>query len=348
MNFIKIGVLVTISFCVTTANAFDYLQALPDKVPVPKENPLSSAKIELGKKLFFDPRLSRDGTLSCNSCHNIFAGGEDGRSFSIGYQGKITRRSAPSLWNVGFKTVLYWDGRSKNLEAQTKDHILNKSITGFKVEKNYIDRIQKIPGYQNEFNSAFGKSSKISLTLVAKAIASFERTLTTPDSRFDRFIKGEKSLLSKQEKQGMEEFRLQGCIACHFGVNFSGPAPGPALKMGDGFYEIFPNYRGSKFDELYNLTQDKGIYDLTKNPRDMFMWRVPSLRNIAITSPYFHNGSANSLVEAIEVMGKTQYNFDLTAQQIKDIAAFLKTLTGIRPTITSPLLPDTPEKSIYK
>jgi len=348
MKITKLGIIVIISFYSATICAFEYLQPLPDKVPVPDDNPQSNTKIELGKKLFFDSRLSRDGTLSCNSCHNIFAGGEDGRSFSIGYKGEMTHRSAPSLWNVGFKTVLYWDGRSKSLEAQTADHILNKTITGFDIELDYINRISDIPGYKKEFVAAFGKPSIIDLTLVAKAIASFERTLITPNSRFDRFIKGEKSLLSKQEKQGMEEFRLLGCIACHFGVNFSGPAPGPALKMGDGFYELFPNNLGSKYDKLYKLTDDKGIYNLTKNPRDKYLWRVPSLRNIAITAPYFHNGSAKTLGEAILIMGKTQYNYDINAQQISNITAFLTSLTGERPSISSPILPDTQSMSIYK
>jgi len=347
ITFNKLLILFVFGFYLTSANAFEYFQPLPDKVPVPDTNPLSKEKIELGKKLFFDPRLTRDGTFSCNRCHNIFAGAEDGHSFSTGYQGEKTARSAPSLWNVGFKTVLYWDGRSKSLEQQTKDHILDKSITGFSNENNYINRILKIPGYQKEFDAAYGKSANISLTMVAKAIASFERTLTMPDSRFDRYIRGNKSLFNKREKEGMEQFRLQGCVGCHFGVNFSGPAPGPALKMGDGFYEIFPNYRGSKFEKRYNIMEDKGIYLLTNNPRDMYMWRVPSLRNIMITAPYFHNGSAHTIEEAIEVMGKTQYNFDLTTQQINDIAVFLKTLTGVKPTISSPVLPDTFGKSIF-
>jgi len=332
----------------TPTYAFDYLQPLPDKVPVPADNPMTPAKIKLGKQLFFDSRLSENGTLSCNNCHNIFAGGEDARSFSIGYQGKITDRSAPSLWNVGFKTVLYWDGREKSLEAQTKNHLIDKIITGFSNKQDYLHRLNSIQGYQKEFNQAFGNNSEISLSLVAKAISSFERTLVTPNSRFDRFIKGNKSLFSDQEKRGMEEFRLQGCIACHFGVNFSGPAPGPALKMGDGFYEIFPNYRGSKYDKQYDLLSDKGIYLLTNNPRDMYMWRVPSLRNIALTAPYFHNGSAKTLHEAILIMGKAQYNYDLTVQQANDILVFLNTLTGERAAITVPILPTAAGNSIYK
>jgi len=330
------------------AAAFDYLQPLPEKIPVPANNPVTAAKVELGKKLFFDPRLSLDGTLSCNSCHNLLAGGEDGRAFSIGYQGEKTRRSAQSLWNVGLKTVLFWDGHAKSLEAQTIEHVLDKTITGYTNESDFIKRIANIHGYQQEFNTAFNKPVTINLKLVSQAISSFERTLTTPNSRFDRYIKGEKTQLTKQEKRGMEEFRLKGCIACHFGVNFSGPAPGPALKMGDGFYELFPNNRGSKYDKLYNLLADKGIYNLTKNPRDEYLWRVPSLRNITLTAPYFHNGSAKTLREAIMIMGKTQYNHDLSEQQIEDILAFLKSLTGVSPAITLPRLPASSGKSVFE
>ncbi len=331
--------------------AFDYLQPLPDEIPVPANNPITAAKVELGKILFFDSRLSLDGTLSCNSCHNIMSGGEDGRAFSIGFQGKKTRRSAQSLWNVAFKTVLFWDGHAKSLEAQTIEHILDKTITGYTNESDFVKRIKSIGGYQQAFNNAFkntfNKPVEINLKLVSQALSSFERTLTTPDSRFDRYIKGEKSLLTEQEKRGMEEFRLKGCIACHFGVNFSGPAPGPALKMGDGFYELFPNNRGSKYDKLYNLLEDKGIYYLTKNPGHEYMWRVPSLRNIALTAPYFHNGSARTLREAILIMGKTQYGHDLSDQQVEDIQAFLMSLTGKTPDITLPRLPVSSGKSVF-
>lgn len=339
--------IVLLTLLTSSVNAFDYLQPLPEKIPDSKNNPVTDAKVKLGKMLFFDPRLSLDGTLSCNNCHNILAGGEDGRAFSIGFQGKKTRRSAQSLWNVAFKTVLFWDGHAKSLEAQTMEHLLDKTITGFTKETDLIKRIQDISGYQKEFISAFKEPATINLKLVAQAISSFERTLTTPNSRFDRYIRGEKLLLNEQEIRGMEQFRLQGCIACHFGVNFSGPAPGPALKMGDGFYEIFPNFRGSKYDKPYELLTDKGIYYLTKNPRDEYLWRVPSLRNIALTAPYFHNGRAKTLPEAILIMGKTQYNYDLTDKQVVDIHAFLKTLTGITPVITLPRLPATSGKSVF-
>lgn len=346
VNYTISGSFICLLLFSSMATAFDYLQALPDKVPVPVGNPLTVAKAELGKKLYFDPRLSLDGSLSCNSCHNIFSGGDDGRSFSIGFEGEKTSRSAPSLLNIGFKTVLYWDGRTKNLEDQTREHILDKSITGITNESVLIARLSAIPDYQKSFKLAFNQNPEINLTSISAAIASFERTLTTPDSRFDRYIKGDKTSLTDQEKRGMEEFRLMGCIACHFGVDFSGPAPGPALKMGDGFYELFPNNLGSKYDTLYNLLEDMGIYNLTKNPRDKYLWRVPSLRNITLTAPYFHNGSVPTLKEAITVMGKTQYNNDLSEQQVNDIEAFLKTLTGRQPEISTPVLPEAAGRTV--
>ena len=323
-------------------NAFDYFQPLPTEIPIPDNNPQSSTKIDLGKKLFFDQRLSIDGSLSCNSCHNLFAGGEDSRPFSIGYQQQKTRRSATSLWNVAFKSVLYWDGRSKNLEEQTSDHLLDKTITGFTNKKQIINRLTRISGYKILFEKAFGNNTannNISMRNIAYAISSFERTLITPNSRFDRYMRGEKGLLTTIEKRGKEEFRLSGCVACHFGVNFAGPAPGPALKMGDGFYELFPNNRGSRFDKEYHLLDDKGIALLSNNPRDEYMWRVPSLRNIMLTAPYFHNGSAKTIQQAIMIMGKTQYGNDLSEKQINDIMAFLNTLTGVKPQISLPELP---------
>lgn len=327
------------------SSAFDYYQPLPYEVPVPVSNPQSAEKIELGKKLFFDSRLSIDGSLSCNSCHNIFRGGEDGRAFSIGYKGNKTRRSAPSLLNVAFKTVLYWDGRSKNLENQARGHLLDKNISGYNKKSDLIKRLTNA-GYEKEFMPLF--KDGITLNNVSFALASFQRTLVTPDSRFDRYMRGDKNLLTAQEKRGMEQFRLSGCIGCHFGVNFSGPAPGPALKMGDGFYELFPNNRGSRYDKSHRLLDDKGIYHLTNNPRDKYLWRVPSLRNIMKTAPYFHNGSAKTIEEAITIMGKTQYGFDLKQNEIEDIAAFLGTLTGKMPKITLPQLPVTTGKTAFQ
>ncbi|MDH5546885.1 MAG: c-type cytochrome [Gammaproteobacteria bacterium] len=320
--------------------AYDYLQPLPSQPQIPADNPQSKAKIALGKQLFFDTRLSKDGTLSCNSCHNLAAGGDDDGSVGKISQGKL-KRSAPGLWNVGHMSVYYWDSRATSLETQAADHILDPAVMGMSSEEALIARFSAIPGYAKEFSNAFSGSKALNLKNIARAIASFERTLNTPDSRFDQYIQGKESILTKQEKRGIQLFNDVGCLACHFGGNFAGPAPGPALKMGDGFYELFPNHMGSHYDKKYDLVADLGLYHITLNPADKRLWRVPSMRNIVLTAPYFHNGSVASLEEAVRVMAKTQLQKELDEKEVMDIVAFLKTLTGEIPEITLPQLPDT-------
>jgi cytochrome c peroxidase len=327
--------------------AFDILQALPDKVPVPKDNPLTHAKIALGKQLYFDRRLSVNGTVSCNSCHNVMAGGDDGRPVSVGALGKSGRRNAPTVWNVAFQTVLYWDGRARSLEEQLHSHFLDDTVMAMPDARAVQDRLEKISGYRKEFAKAFGKEDAATLDNAAKAIASYIRTLVTPGSAFDHYIRGNQSALSASAKRGLNRFRDIGCMSCHFGVNFAGPAPGPYLKMGDGFYELFPNFVGSKYDEQYNLTADIGRYDFSRDPGEKRMFRLPVLRNIAVTAPYFHNGSVPTLSEAVRVMARTELNTTLTDKDTWDIVAFLESLTGHFPVQTMPRLPPTPPEVVW-
>lgn len=318
---------------------FDYFQPLPVAVPVPDSNPITPAKIQLGKQLFFDPRLSRDGALSCNHCHNLAAGADDGRALATGADGNRTRRNAPTLWNIGFQTVLYWDGRAKSLEEQCVDHLSDRALLGFKDPADIVARVRSIPGYAAAFSKTFARD--VSLETIAMAIASFERTLLTPNSRFDRYMRGETKALSARELRGKELFRTVECLSCHFGVNFAGPAPGPALGMGDGFYELFPNHPGTTYDASHHIADDLGVYEFDHDPGHKRLWRVPPLRNIALTAPYFHNGSARNLEDAVRIMAKTQLRKDLNDTDVADIAAFLKTLTGRRPALTLPVLPVT-------
>ena len=190
------------------------------------------------------------------------------------------------------------------------------------------ERLLQIPGYRDEFAKTFGGKDSVNLDNTAEALASYMRTLITPDSAFDRYIRGDKAALSDQAKRGLTHFRDIGCMSCHFGVNFAGPAPGPYLKMGDGFYELFPNFVGSEYDELYKLTDDIGRYSFSHDPGEKRMFRLPTLRNIALTAPYFHNGSVTTLSEAVRVMAKTELNKTLTNQETKDIVSFLESLTG--------------------
>ena len=325
-------------FCAlpTFAMGFDYLQTLPAKPPVPLNNPMTASKSALGKQLFFDRSLlGTNSLLSCNSCHNLKQGGDDNKALSLGQGGQKTLRSAPSLWNIGFQTVLYWDGRSTSLEAQTLDHLRNPTISTWPNIGELVQALGKSSHYRQAFSKAFPADKEsffgISGENIARAITSFERTLQASNSAFDQYIAGDESAISASAKRGIQAFNDAGCLACHFGANFAGPAPGPALKMGDGFYELFPNNLGSSYDQQYHLLVDLGRFAYTGDPTERYMWRVPPLRNIAVTAPYFHNGAVASLEEAIRVMGKTQFNKQLSDKNVNDIAAFLHSLTGEMP-----------------
>lgn len=315
---------------ISQAMAFDYFQVLPDKPLQPKNNPVTREKAELGKRLFFENALSKSNDFNCNSCHNVYNGGDDDQAFSQGYNQQTTHRSTPALWNIGLQTVLYWDGRATSLEDQTKDHLMDNAIMAIS-KQELLQRLKDL-GYTSEFKKAFASES-ITLSRVANAIASFERSLMAPNSPFDLYLKGNKNALSEQAKKGMQAFNDSGCMACHFGVNLAGPAPGPAMGMGDGFYELFPTKRGTTYEQSLNLLSDKGRYEFTKNDGEIYMWRVPPLRNIALSAPYFHNGSAATLEEAIRAMGKAQFDFDLSEEKVAQIAAFLRSLTGDMPQI---------------
>ncbi len=324
-------------------SAFDYFQALPEQPLVPRDNAMTAAKIDLGKTLFFDPRLSMAGNLTCDSCHSLSSGANDGRAVSMGAASTHTRRSSPTLLNIGLQTVYFWDGRSKSLENLVVEHLSAPDIMGVHDLVLVERRLQALEEYQIAFNNAFGDDSPALTTgNIAKALATFMRSLMTPGSRFDLYIKGDATALSALEKKGMELFNQVGCLACHFGVNFAGPAPGPAMQLGDGFYELFPNHPGTAYDSELRLLDDLGVYEVTKNPADKRLWRVPPLRNIALTAPYFHNGSAPDLESAIRVMAITQLKKELNTQEVTAIKAFLVALTGVPPDIKLPVLPNSP------
>lgn len=316
-------------------------EALPKKPLFPKNNSFAPAKAELGKKLYFDPRISKTGTISCNSCHNVMLGGEDNRSFSFGVFGGKGGRSAPTVWNAAYNSVQFWDGRAASLEEQAKGPMVNPKEMGMDNHDLVIDRIRQIPGYVAEFKKVFGKEG-ITIDQVAQAIATYERTLVTPDSPFDLYMRGKKSALSEQAVRGMKWVQTTGCLACHSGANFSGPK----LPEGQGFYQKFPLIPGSEYDAKYQLTQDLGRFEVTQKEEDKNLWRVPTWRNIALTAPYFHNGSVRSLDEAVRVMAKTQLNKALADDQVKDIVAFLESLTGKLPEQSLPRLPTTPSSTL--
>lgn len=320
------------------ASAVTDWQALPNEAPAPASNPTTPAKIELGKMLYFDPRLSSTGTVSCFSCHNVMEGGDDHRPTSIGVHGQLGGRNAPTVWNAAFQSVQFWDGRAPGLEAQAKGPIVNPVEMGMPKLDLAVDRIKRIEGYRPVFERAFGKAAKIDENSIAMAIASYERTLITPNSAYDRFVKGDKAALNAQQRRGMEAFATIGCTSCHSGANFSGPA----LPEGTGFFMKFPTWLDNEYVARYHLLDDGGKAVQTGKSEDQNLWRVPTLRNLTYTAPYFHNGRVKSLPEAVRVMAKTQLNKAPSDTEVADIVAFLESLNGEFPQQTMPLLPPTP------
>jgi cytochrome c peroxidase len=331
------------TLCVSLSSNATEWQPLPDRPPIPADNVQSDAKVLLGKTLYFDPRFSEHGTLSCNSCHNVMAAGDDNRPNSIGMHDARGDRSAPTVWNAAFYSAQFWDGRAATLEDQAKGPIQNPIEMGMASLDEAMSRLIKIPGYKPMFEAAFpDENNPISADNAAKAVAAFERTLITPNSAYDRFVKGDKTALNEQQIRGMNSFAELGCTTCHAGPNFSGPT----LPMGSGFFMKFPTYPGSAYDEKHALLHDTGRYQVTKDDNDKHLWRVPTLRNIALTAPYFHNGRVPTLDEAVRVMAKTQLNKDFSEEQVAEIVAFLNGLSGEFPDIAMPRLPLTPNMSV--
>ena len=311
-------------------------EALPDRAPASADNPTTDEKVELGKILFFDPRLSSTGTVSCNSCHNVMAGGDDNRSVSVGIDGLKGGRNSPTVWNAAFLSVQFWDGRADTLEDQAKGPITNPVEMGMETHSVAIERLNNIPGYKPLFKEAFGKDS-INIENVAKAIAAYERTLITPNSPFNRYLNGDKKAMTAQQIRGMKAFAEEGCLGCHSGPAFAGPMK----PLGQGNFMKFPLFTNNDYVKKYNLLKDTGRHTVTNADVDKHIWRVPTLLNVELTAPYFHNGSVTTLDEAVRVMAKTQLNKDLGDKQVEDITAFLNSLTGEFPEQTMPRLPHT-------
>jgi cytochrome c peroxidase len=313
-------------------------QALPDKAPEPADNPTTPAKVELGKMLYFDPRFSSTGSVSCFSCHNVMEGGDDHMPTSIGVHGQKGGRNAPTVWNAAFHSVQFWDGRAASLEDQAKGPPVNPIEMGMENLDAVIGRVRHIPGYKPYFEKAFGPGDVITVDNAAKAVAAYERTLITPGSAYDRYAKGDAKALTAQQERGLQAFAAAGCTSCHSGPAFNGPA----MPIGTGFFMKFPTFADSPYVAKYDLVADGGRYESTKQDADRGMWRVPTLRNLIYTAPYLHNGAVKTLPEAIRVMASTQLNQTLTDAQVADIAVFFDSLTGPFPSQVMPRLPPTP------
>lgn len=283
--------------------------------------------VELGKKLFFDPRLSKSGWISCNSCHNLSTGGSDNLSTSVGHNWQQGPINAPTVLNSSMHLAQFWDGRAPDLRAQAGGPIANPGEMASSHELA-VEVLQSIPGYVAAFKKTFG-SETITIDQVTKAIAAFEETLVTPNSRFDKWLMGDKSALTTEELAGYNLFKEHGCSDCH-----KGPA------VGGTKYEKMGLYRPYRTEN-----QAQGRIGVTNKPSDRHKFKVPGLRNIELTYPYFHDGSVHTLREAVQIMGRLQLDTELTEKDNAQIVAFLKTLTGEQPSIVLPILPPSTDKT---
>jgi cytochrome c peroxidase len=279
------------------------------------------AKMELGKKLYFDPRLSRSGFISCNSCHNLSMGGSDNLKSSIGHNWQEGPINAPTVLNSSMNVAQFWDGRAKDLKEQAAGPIANPGEMAF-THDLAVTVIATIPQYVDEFEAVFGNRT-VNIDRITEAIAAFEETLVTPDSRFDRWLLGDDEALTRDEREGYALFKGSGCVACH-----NGPAAGGTSFQRMGIVEA---YRTANTSE--------GRAAVTGLDADRFSFKVPTIRNVELTYPYFHDGAAETLTEAVDVMGRIQLGRRYSDEENAKIVAFLKTLTGDQPSFPLPLLP---------
>ncbi len=297
--------------------------------PIEAVKPQNENKVELGKMLFFDPRLSKSGFISCNSCHNLSMGGTDNLQTSVGHNWQQGPINSPTVLNSSLNLAQFWDGRAKDLKEQAGGPIANPAEMAFTHELA-VGVLRSIPQYRDRFKQVYG-SDKIDIDKVTDAIAAFEETLVTPDSRFDQWLKGDKKALTQTELEGYKLFKDAGCVACHHGA-----AVGGASFQKFGIHEAYK-------------TQSKaeGRFAVTGKDADRLMFKVPTLRNVELTYPYFHDGAAATLEEAVEIMGRLQLGRKFTKDENAKIVAFLKTLTGKQPEFKLPILPpstkDTPK-----
>ncbi len=289
--------------------------------PIKAHKPKNPKLVELGKALYFDPRLSKSGFISCNSCHNLSMGGTDNLSTSIGHNWQQGPINAPTVLNSSMNMAQFWDGRAADLKEQAGGPIANPGEMAFTHELA-VDVLKSIPQYGTMFKTAFG-TNEINIDRVTDAIAAFEETLVTPDSRFDQWLKGNKKAMTKQEVNGYKLFKDSGCTACHYGPAMGGQS---FQKMG-------------LVAEYDTKSKVEGVAGLTGKDADRMKFKVPTLRNVEMTYPYFHDGAVWTLEEAVDIMGRLQLGREYSKAEIADIVAFLKTLTGKQPDFKLPILP---------
>jgi cytochrome c peroxidase len=291
--------------------------------PVEAPVNINQAKAELGKKLFFETRLSKSGFLSCNSCHNLARGGSDNLITSIGHGWTHGPINSPTVLNSQFSVAQFWDGRAADLAEQALGPIGNPLEMASSVTEA-IKVLSSIPQYKEEFQKVFN-SPNIQASMIGEAIAEFEKTLVTVNAPFDKWLNGDDNAITEVQKEGYELFKSTGCIACHNGV-----AVGAANFQKLGLVEAY---------EAKNGIKAQGRFDVTGKDIDRMMFKVPTLRNVALTAPYFHDGATWDLKEAVQIMAKHQLGVNLEDAKAVKIVAFLESLTGQQPQIVYPILP---------
>ncbi|HVW84056.1 MAG TPA: cytochrome-c peroxidase [Bryobacteraceae bacterium] len=300
---------------------------IPHEAPQLKGNPATPEKIALGKMLFFEPRLSSSGLISCDSCHNLGLGGVDGLETAVGHGWQKGPRNSPTVLNAVFNIAQFWDGRAKDLQEQAMGPV-QAAVEMHSTPERTVTVLRSIPEYVDRFKRAFpGETDPVTFRNMAGAIEVFEATLLTPNSRLDQFLGGRTEALNAKEKAGLDLFLSKGCASCHGGVNLGGTGYFPFGVVEKPGSDVLP-------------PNDKGRFAVTKTASDEYRFKSPSLRNIALTAPYFHSGKVWDLRQAVAIMGTSQVGAKLDDAQIDQIVAFLDALTGDQPKVEYPLLPN--------
>lgn len=308
------------------ADATALFEPIPTVQPAPEGNPITRDKVELGKMLFFEPRLSSSHLFSCNTCHNLGLGGADGLETSVGHGWQMGPRNAPTVFNAFFNIAQFWDGRAADLAEQAKGPI-QAAVEMNATPERVLAVLNSMPEYPALFERAFpGEENPVTFDNVAKAIEVFEATLITPGARFDQYLEGNVAVLTDLEKRGLRLFMDNGCAACHNGVN-----------VGGGDYYAFGVVERPGADILPR--DDRGRFAVTETATDEYVFRSPSLRNVALTAPYFHSGGVWDLKQAVEIMSTSQLGTELEPDEVEAIVAFLHTLTGEQPDVSYPIMP---------
>lgn len=284
-------------------------------------------KVRLGKKLFFDPRLSMSGIISCNTCHNLSLGGVDNLKTAIGHKWQPGPVNSPTVFNSSLSIAQFWDGRAQTLQEQAAGPI-QAQVEMAMPHTLAVDVVRSIPGYIELFKTVYG-TEEVNLDRITDAIAVFEETLVTPNSRFDLWLKGDDNAITTKELAGYELFKTSGCIACH-----NGPALGGTSFQKMGLIEPYQS-----------TSPAQGRADVTGKDAERFMFKVPTLRNVELTYPYFHDGEAATMEEAVDIMGRLQLGRKYTTEEIDLIVAFMRTLTGEIPHIIMPVLPASSDRT---